>query len=205
MDLDEKAMLLMDELFEGRARKLDDVIAAFNQRGVPTYETYLKSYGISTTRKEIEGTGSRWCYKGATQIERIKNDVWAGEEIARLIERWEGRIPVRHIRGRKTKYYEKIREKQSLGRCLKDLGYYNTGSYFEFVGYELHEEDRDWFFEELIWALDNSRWPLDFEELWMEHGDLWHERISEVAARRCVEIANRHRSTDVKAIFPIGS
>jgi hypothetical protein len=210
---DERAFMLMDKMFAGRAQTLQDVEAEFKQHKIPAWREYLYMYEVHITKSEIGG--KYWAYRWDYQKKKVESEIRAGEIVMKVLFEHDGdwgKVPVRIF----EKYYQGRESgfKAFISNVLKDMSVYIVDGLwdrqqlikgrFAVLGKELSLEDRNWLFEELD-ALDDAVWDLDPNDIWELNSFVWKSRITEDEFRRCFELAKMYETTDVKAIFPVGS
>lgn len=214
-------MLLMDRLFDGRARRVEDVKLAFEKEKISGWSEYLADYGIHITKEEI--SGHIWAYKNDKQKKRVQYDQDASELVAKVLEEygysWD-HIPMSAL-------LSNILLKTRIGDYLKYAGVYICGDEEEWdsnryrktsdrgllvPGFsELRLEDRNWLlgeYGEIKWMADEDPMlpgDIDGELLWQRHSYLMKDRVRKNEFMRCCELVNMYGSYDPKVIFIAGS
>jgi hypothetical protein len=210
MNQDERAYVLMDELFRGKAQKLDYVIEEFKRAGVPGWEEYLVEADVHVTKDEIHG--SRWVYRWHVQLKRLRDELAAEQIVAQVDEMYLGdwwNVPLSTFNLKRGAMFKSLLGKRLIARGIYIVGedsdwnrFRNNGNgHFEVVGKELSLEDRNWMFEELE-AVDLDEDP---EVIWQENAFVWEGRVTKDEFMRCFDLADMYETTDVKRIFGVES
>lgn len=209
MNQDERAYVLMDRLFQGKAQRLPHVISEFKRAGIPAWDEYLLAADVHVTKDEIDG--SRWAYRWHVQLMRLRDKLEAERFVAevdmRYLGDWEN-VPLSTFAVRGATF------RSLLGKRLIARGVYivgkdsdwdrfrnNGNGRFAVVGKELSLEDRNWMFEELE-AVDMEEDP---EVIWKENAFVWEDRVTKDEFLRCFDLAEMYETTDVKRIFGVES
>lgn len=215
---DERALLLIERLCDGRARTVEDVKQAFKEAKIPGWEEYLKEFKYHITRKPI--AGHQWVYRYDVHKQRVELDEKTVEIMAEVLEEhdyvWDA-IPL-------NAFNRYIIYKRRISDYLKYAGVYICSSndahwsrHHHIYPYtrgllvpgfsELRLEDRNWLLGEegqIAWMIEEQDLYLDCVDgdlLWTLYGQIIQDRVSRHEFMRCCELVEMYQSLNTKDIF----